>query len=71
LAVGGEDVGVCMRDALDEAVEAEPAQVVGHLGGAVGGAELPGNEPAKAFVALLTHPWVPEQTVREHTPPPF
>jgi hypothetical protein len=21
--------------------------------------------------ALLTHPWVPEQTIREHTPPPF
>jgi DNA invertase Pin-like site-specific DNA recombinase len=24
-----------------------------------------------AYVALLTHPWVPEQTIREHTPPPF
>ena len=27
--------------------------------------------PHEHFQALLTHPWVPEQTVREHTPPPF
>jgi len=25
----------------------------------------------KAKRALLTHPWVPEQTIRGHTPPPF
>ena len=25
----------------------------------------------RVFGALLTHPWVPEQTIRGHTPPPF
>jgi hypothetical protein len=29
------------------------------------------KELEAGFQALLTHPWVPEQTVREHTPPPF
>ena len=35
---------------LDKAVEAEPAQVVAHLGGAVVLAEEPGHLPAKALV---------------------
>jgi hypothetical protein len=26
---------------------------------------------ALLLLALLTHPWVPEQTIRGHTPPPF
>ena len=39
-----------MRDALDQAVEAEPAEVVGHLVSAVGVAEEPGDKPAKALV---------------------
>jgi hypothetical protein len=30
-----------------------------------------GPTPPGAFEALLTHPWVPEQTIRGHTPPPF
>ena len=39
-----------MRDPFDEAVEAEAAQVVGHLIGAVVPAEESGHEPAKALV---------------------
>src|SRR5439155_20784291 len=34
-AFGGEGVGVGVGDALDEAVEAEATQVVGHLGSGV------------------------------------
>jgi hypothetical protein len=49
-AVGGEGVGVGVRDPFDETVEAQPAKVVGHLVGGVVVAEESGNEPAKAFV---------------------
>ena len=49
-AVGGEGVGVGVRDPFDEAVEAEAAQVVGHLVGGVVLAEESGDEPAKALV---------------------
>ena len=51
-AVGGEDVGVAVWEALDEAVQAQAAEVVAHLGRGVVGvlAEVSGDEPAKAFV---------------------
>jgi len=47
---GGEDVRVGLRDPLDEAVEAEAGQVVGHLVGCVLPPEQPGHQPAKALV---------------------
>src|SRR5262245_34732628 len=47
LAFGGEGVGVGVGEALDEVVEAETTQVVGHLVGGVVGAEESGDEPAK------------------------
>ena len=37
LPVGGQDVGVGVRAAFDQPVEAQPAQVVAHLADAVGG----------------------------------
>ena len=46
---GGEGVGVGGHSD-DEAMEAEAAQVVGHLVGGVGGAEQSGDEPAKALI---------------------
>ena len=49
-ALGGEGVGVGARCSLDEAVEAEAAQVVAHLRGAVVPAEESGHMPAKALV---------------------
>jgi hypothetical protein len=49
-AFRGELVGVGAGDALDQAVEAESAQVVAHLRGAVDAAEESGHLPAKAFV---------------------
>ena len=33
--------------------------------------ESAGQAKLDLFMALLTHPWVPEQTIRGHTPPPF
>ena len=48
--LGGRDVGVGVRHPLDEPVEAEAAQVIGHLVGGVVPPEQPGDEPAKASV---------------------
>jgi len=48
LAFGGEGVGVGEAD--DESVEAEAAQVTGHLAGAVVTFEQSGDEPPKAEV---------------------
>jgi hypothetical protein len=49
-AVGGEGVGVGVWDPLDEAVDAQASQVVGHLSGGVVPPEQPGDQPAKALV---------------------
>jgi len=49
-AVGGDGVGVGAGNALDEPVQAEPAQVVAHLAGRVVAAEESGDVPAKASV---------------------
>src|SRR5439155_1592690 len=50
-AVAGEEIGVAVGDAVDESVQAQAAQVVAHLAGAVGVlVEVSGDEPAKAFV---------------------
>src|SRR5258705_37526 len=38
-AVGGGGVAMRLRDAMDEAFEPQPAQVIGHLGAGVGAAE--------------------------------
>ena len=46
----GDLVGVGAFDALDEAVEAEPAEVVAHLVGCVVTSEESGDTPAKALV---------------------
>src|SRR6266851_6062067 len=48
-ALGGEGVAVGARRALGQAVEAQTAQVVAHLRGAVVAAEESGDMPAKAF----------------------
>jgi hypothetical protein len=48
LAVVGEHVAVAVIEAADEPVQAQPAQVVGHLAGAVGAAEQAGDKGAKA-----------------------
>jgi len=54
VSCGGKQTSfnLCMAllDPDDEAVEAEAAQVVGHLVGGVGAAEESGDEPAKALV---------------------
>ena len=54
-ASGGDLVAVGGRDALDEVVAAEPAQVVGHLPGADGGhAAQFGGELAQVAVGEAT-----------------
>src|SRR6266516_5816260 len=50
LAVGGQDVGVGVFDPADQVVEAQAAQVVGHLAGAVVCSEQPGGQGAQALV---------------------
>jgi hypothetical protein len=50
LPVGGQHVGVGVLDPADEAVEAQAAQVVSCLAGAVGGAEQPGGQGTQALV---------------------
>jgi hypothetical protein len=49
-ALGGEGVGVAVRQARDEALETQASEVVAHLGGGVWLAEESGDVPAKAFV---------------------
>ena len=49
-ALGREGVGVRAWRALDQPVEAEAAQVIAHLRGAVVSAEESGDVPAKALV---------------------
>ncbi|MGC8628292.1 MAG: hypothetical protein ACP5VR_12230 [Acidimicrobiales bacterium] len=49
-AFGRGDVGVGVRDALDQAVETEAAQIVGHLVGGVVRAEQAGDEAPEALV---------------------
>jgi hypothetical protein len=48
--VGCEHVSVGVGDAADHAVEAQPAQVLGHLVCAVIAAEQPGDQDAQVLV---------------------
>jgi hypothetical protein len=48
-SIGGEAVAMAV-DPIDEAVEAQPAQIVGHLPGLVGDAEQSGDEGSEAPV---------------------
>ena len=50
LPVTGQDVGVAVREPGDEAFEAQPAQIVGHLRAGVVGAEQPGDVAAEPLV---------------------
>jgi len=50
LPVGGQDVGVGVLDPADQPVQAQSAQVVSHLAGAVGRAGQPGGQGAQALV---------------------
>jgi hypothetical protein len=61
-----EDVGQLIRGDAD-------AVVLDHDLGYIPGPAHRQADPAtgRGKLALLTHPWVPEQTIREHTPPPF
>ena len=49
-AFAGELVGVGAREALDQAVQAQAAEVVAHLGLALGLAEVLADESAEALV---------------------
>ena len=49
-ALAGELVGVAAREALDETVQPQPAEVLAHLALVVGLAEMLGDEPAQALV---------------------
>src|SRR5271169_2099117 len=49
-AVGGQDVVVGAGDPADQPGQAEPAQVVGHLAGGVGGVQQSGHQGAQALV---------------------
>ena len=49
-AVGSNDVGVAVLQAPDQALEAEPPEVVGHLRSRIGGAEQTGYQGTEAPV---------------------
>jgi hypothetical protein len=55
VGVGG--VGVGAEQALDEPVEAEPAQLVGHLRGGMGGADQTGDKSTPAPVGEAGTAW--------------
>ena len=48
--VGGQHVVVGVLDAADQAGDAQPAQVVGHLAGGVGRVQQSGHQGAQALV---------------------
>jgi NAD(P)-dependent dehydrogenase (short-subunit alcohol dehydrogenase family) len=53
-----------------DVVVIEPGAITSEWG-AIAAANLRERSAAGPYAALLTHPWVPEQTIRGHTPPPF